>query len=514
MKYRIKDYPHLRAEVEQMSVEELLRAVICPNLVYYQSPPNPTASVFMHPTTEDNAYAAARRINGEGQRPSLIVSDMEYGAAGAIEGAVRFPSMWAAGAAADRELSYQMGAIAAKEAVNAGYHWTFGPCVDIVGNKDNPIVVLRTAGDNADTVIEHGGAYMEGLQDNGLIATLKHFPGDGYCVDDQHLTTPENPLSKEAWDDSFGRVYSELIERGAMAVMPGHIALPAYDEIDPNTGLYPPATVSKNLLTGLLREKLGFEGIIVSDAVNMTGFCGYMHMYHACAAFLEAGGDCLLFMHETEDYVNGMKACLNEGRLTMEVLKDRAYRMLCFAQEYFDAHPVGEKVAFDREAAEKVAATMTDKAVKVARNRAATLPVALNKDTRIAHVVLPSPWVGECCESSAVTEKLRALVGKVEEFRDPGDGKILEIAKSGEYDLILCSVIESPGYGLNTAKLCGPVARNMMSGWMRYQTPVVFITYYTNQFAETYKACVDTMIYTHGYTDHTADAVVARLLGK
>jgi len=232
MKYRIKDYPEVREQIERMSVEDLLRAVICPNIGADQEPPRDTNTVFVHPTTTEYANRVADKINRGRENRALIVADMENGAGDAIVGAVPFPSMRAASEAGDPALAYEMGVIAAKEAINAGYHWTFGPCVDILGNRYSPIVSLRTAGEDADTVIEYGGAYMEGLQDNGLIATLKHFPGDGYSLDDQHLTVSETPLSREEWDNTFGKVYGSLIQRGAMAIMPGHIALPAYDTPD------------------------------------------------------------------------------------------------------------------------------------------------------------------------------------------------------------------------------------------------------------------------------------------
>lgn len=514
MKYRVKAYDNLKQKVEQMSVDELLRSVVCPNHVNGALPSYRTPAMFLHTTTPENAYRMSQSVNEQGEHPTLFVADMEFGAGGAIDGAVRFPSMKAAAASGDKRLAYEMGRIAAQEAIQAGYHWTFGPCVDLLMNKENPIVGLRTAGSDADTVIEYAGAYMEGLQENGLIATLKHFPGDGCCSDDQHVTTTENPLSKEEWDASFGRIYKELIERGAKAIMPGHISLPAYDEADTKTGLYPPATVSKKLLTNLLREQMGFEGIIVSDAVNMSGFCGYRNIYHACADFLEAGGDCILFMHGTEEYIRNMKKCLDEKRLTMDVLKNRAYRMLCFAQEWFDENSERKELIFDRVAAENVAKEMTGKAVQVIRNREEVLPFALEADTRIAHVILKNMWVRNQNASDEVTAKLRQVVGTVDEFPDPGPHKLLQIAKGKEYDLIICSILEGPEYGFNTAKLCGPAARNMMSGWMRYETPVVFVGYDTTQFAETYKACVDTMIYTYGYNQYTADAVVSKLQGR
>ena len=126
---------------------------------------------------------------------------LENGAGFAIRGATAFPSMRAIALSGKSEYAYEIGVIAAKEAMNAGYHWTFAPCVDILGNAYNPPTANRSAGDNAEEVIEYCGAYMSGLQDTGLIATLKHFPGDGYSHDDQHVTVTHNPLSRKEWDE-------------------------------------------------------------------------------------------------------------------------------------------------------------------------------------------------------------------------------------------------------------------------------------------------------------------------
>lgn len=511
MKYRIKEYQDIRQAVAQMSVPELLRCVICPNISKDSSIPENTASVFVHPMTTEDAMAAAKKINDNRKDRALIVSDMEFGAAGAIRSAVEFPSMRAVKEAGDSRLAYEMGVTAAKEAMLAGYHWTFGPCVDITGNPMNPIVTYRTAGSNADDVIEYCGAYMRGLQDTGLIATLKHFPGDGYSWDDQHVTLTDNPLSAEDWDATFGKVYSQLIDQGAMSIMPGHISLGCYDEKDEN-GFYPPATVSKNLLTGLLKEKLGFEGIIISDATEMGGFCGYMYFYHACAAFLEAGGDCLLFVHETPRFVEEMENCIREGRLSIHTLRSRAYRMLCFARDYFDRHPQAE-ISFDRDAAEALSKTISEKAVKVIRDRSKLLPMAI-PSRPVAHVILYNTWCADLSPAEDLTALLRSKGISVEEFPDPGPQKLLEITDSGEYGLILCSVLEAPAWAVNTARLSGPVARNMMRGWMKYPVPAVFVTYQSDCFAHTYRAAADTVISTYGSTGYTAAAVAKTIFGE
>ncbi len=513
MKYLLKNYPDLKEKVGKMDIDELLLSVICPNInVGKDAPPRNTTSVFVHPTTTKEAVNVAHEINDGRETPALIVSDMEYGAGGAIKGAVNFPSMMAAAVAEDERLAYEMGVVAAKEAIEAGYHWTFGPCVDILMNHDNPIVSIRTAGDNADTVIKYGGAYMRGLQDAGLIATLKHFPGDGCSPDDQHLATTVNPLSKEDWDKSFGKVYATLIEDGAMSVMPGHIALPSYDTPDEN-GLYPPASVSKNLLTALLREKLGFDGIIVSDAVNMGGFCGYKNLYEASAMFLEAGGDCLLFMHGNDEYLSEMKKHIKSGLLSLDTLKDRAYRMMCFARHYFELLSEKGENKFDREYAMSLSREMVNKSVQIDYDRVNILPYDVNKKN-IAHFILSNAGLSEASTIDALTEGLRASGATVTELCDAGPDALRSAAKSGKYDLIIVSIVAGPSWGLNTSKLAGPIARNMMCGWTRFGTPCVFVAYKSPYFKEQYAASVDTLINTYGTTEDTAQAVIKLITGN
>lgn len=512
MRYRIKEYSDLRQRVLSMDVDDLLRCVICPDYHPNDEISSYKTSAFMlHPTTRDIAIKKLSEFNGADQSDrSLVTADMEFGAGGALVGGTRFPSMRAAAEAGDEDLAYEMGVTAASEAMAAGYSWTFGPCIDILGNHRNPVVSIRTAGEDADTVLRYGSAYMRGLQDTGMIATLKHFPGDGYAPHDQHVTVVYNPLSREKWDDSFGKVYQTLIDQGAKSIMAGHIGLPSYDEIDPETGLYPPATLSKNLLAGLLRKKLGFEGIIISDAIEMSGFCGYMNFYRACARFLEAGGDCLLFFHESEESFSAMKKLIDKGELTVETLRDRAYRMLCFAREYYEQAKIKSRQP-DPIRADACVKKMTYGAVKTVRDRGGLLPVRGDRGLRVAHVILHNAGTPELIAANEMTQKLKERFDVADELRDPGPRKLQAIATSGEYDLIVCSIVCQASYGLNCVKLSGTVTRNLMRGWMRYDTPVAFVCYYDPYFCEDFEALADTVINTYGYSKYTNDAVLEQL---
>ncbi|MBS5852217.1 MAG: hypothetical protein KIC61_01210 [Staphylococcus sp.] len=508
MKYIIKENKNLLEKVNKMNLEELLNCIICPNIVATQEDVTKALSCFIHPNTYANIKRKIESINSLNNHKMLFVTDMEAGAGSAIDGATRFPSMRAACEAGDEKLAYLMGKSAACEARKVGFHWTFGPCVDILGNHFSPITSIRSASENKNDVLKYTTAYMRGLQDFGLIATLKYFPGDGYTMFDHHLTTSFNPLTRKEWDDSYGYIYKQLINDGAKVIMAAHIALPAYDTVDHN-GMYPPASLSYNLLTNLLKKDLGFEGIIISDATEMSGFCGYMNYYEACCTFLNAGGDCLLFAHSTEEFINKMKEYIASGKLTMEVIKNRAYRMLCFLEEYFEQ--VDKLPKNSDENFQIYADKMVDLSCKIYRDRNKLLPIKLDKQLKIAHVVIANQYDFSLAEK--FTKKL-SLIATVDELKDPGCKKLKEIAKSKEYDYIICSIGCFPWYGTNQITLSGVVARNMMNGWMKYDTKVIFVDFGHPYIHEEYDAMIDTLIYTYGYANNTIDKVLSLIFKK
>ena len=341
-----------------------------------------------------------------------------------------------------------------------------------------------------------------------MVATAKHFPGDGNCLFDQHLTTAINPLSKEDWDNSYRKVYEEIIEGGVKAIMPGHIALPSYDEVDPETGLFPPATLSYNLLTKLLKENLCFQGLIISDATEMSGFCGYINYYKACARFLMAGGDCLLFTHPKKEYISEMMSLIKKKELTREVLENRALRVMSFVFDN-DKCSLGENVdkTYSLSENQKIADLVVEKSVKIFRDRNNILPIR-KKNIKIAHVAIVKQ-----IEANIVSEFSKGLTkyGQVDELIDPGCNLLKEIAKKNQYDLIVVTIGCSQWFGTNQITLSGLIARNMMQGWMKYNTPVVFVDFGNPYIHEEYEGCIDTLIYTYGYAKNTIDCVLKKI---
>ena len=506
MKYKIKEYPDLKIKIDKMSIDDLLRSVACPQLTVGKTPDaenNPVA--FLFPSDIEGCQKMTHLVNDNKKEKTLFTCDMENGPGCTINGTAIFPSMRAAADTGDEDLVYRMGKYTAIEAVKSGIHWNFAPCVDILGNDKNPIVSLRAPGNNPEAAIKFGGAFMKGLQDNGMISCLKHFPGDGFCDCDQHVNLPVIPLSKDEWWSTYGKVYKQLINDGAKSIMPGHFSFPAMDDKDPYKGIYGPISISKKILTGLLKDELGFDGIIISDAVNMGGFAGYMNMYHASALFLENGGDCLLFMHSDDEYLDNMKKQINDGVLSIESLKNRSYRLHCFSREYFETFD--DTKEYDKNEAKKDIMTMVKKTVKITRDRFKVLPLSLNKNTNILHCVFTMPDYPENSWKN-MTAALKKKCNIVDEITDCRPWIIKEAVKSRKYDYVICTVGVNPMYGLNTASLAGIPARNMMEGWQNMGVPVIYISYGNDRFGQEYSAIADTVIDTYGFVNETTNAVI------
>lgn len=262
--------------------------------------------------------------------PLLTASNLEYGGNGsAIEGTYYGREMLAA-ATGDVERAYQLGKVSCSEGAAVGVNWSFAPVVDLDLNYHNPITNVRTFGSDLQTVIDMGKAYIRGAKEEGVATSVKHFPGDGVDERDQHLVTSVNSLSCKEWDESYGKIYKEMIEAGTLTVMAAHIALPAYEEYfdEKPCERILPATLSENLLKKLLREKLGFNGLIVTDATPMVGFCSAMDRATAVPLSIENGCDMFLFNRNMEEDFRLMRKGYEKGILSENRLEDAVKRIL------------------------------------------------------------------------------------------------------------------------------------------------------------------------------------------
>jgi len=264
--------------------------------------------------------------------PLLIAANTEAGGDGLCAEGTTFGKPMAVAATADDENAYRMGYVATKEGAAAGLNWSFAPIIDIDYEFHNPITNVRTFGSNPQMVKNMGSAYMRGAKENNVAVAIKHFPGDGCDERDQHILTSVNSLDTKMWDNTYGYVYKSLIDEGAQTVMVGHIAQPAYArKINPDISdkeAYLPASVSKELLSGLLREKLGFNGVISTDSTCMVGYTTAMKRENAVVSSIANGCDIILFNKDLDEDISFIKKGIEDGRITKARLEEAVTRIL------------------------------------------------------------------------------------------------------------------------------------------------------------------------------------------
>lgn len=273
-----------------------------------------------------------RTIQNMAKIPLLLAANTEAGGNGlAIEG-TGFGCPMAVSATDDPENGYRMGYVSCAEGAALGLNWSFAPIVDIDKEFHNPITNTRTFGSDPDKIIAFASRYMDAADENNVAVAIKHFPGDGVDERDQHILTSVNSLSADEWMDSYGRVYQTLIDKGAKTVMVGHIAQPAWvKKLNPEATRKEqllPASLSKPLLTGLLREKLGFNGLISTDATPMVGFTSAMPRRDAIPAVIAAGADMILFNKSLDEDYGFLLEGLKTGKVTEERLNEAVTRIL------------------------------------------------------------------------------------------------------------------------------------------------------------------------------------------
>ncbi len=262
--------------------------------------------------------------------PIFVSADLE-GSRMSLPFGTEVPNPLALAAVDDVEASRRIAVIMAEEARAVGINWSFTPVMDINAAFRSPIVATRGLGSDPDRIRRHALAHIDGLQANGIAATAKHWPGEGHDDRDQHLVTTVIPLTVAEWEATHGVLYRAAIEAGVMAVMSAHIAFPSYVHAqDPHAGIeaYRPASTSALLNQRLLRDTLGFNGVIVSDATPMGGLGAWAHRDIALPEVVSSGCDIILFSDEPEDDIARIEAALADGRLTRDRLDEAMIRVL------------------------------------------------------------------------------------------------------------------------------------------------------------------------------------------
>lgn len=458
--------------------------------------------------------------------PLLTASNLEYGGNGsAIEGTYYGREMLAA-ATGDVERAYQLGKVSCSEGAAVGVNWSFAPVVDLDLNYHNPITNVRTFGSNLQTVIDMGKAYIRSAKEEGVATSVKHFPGDGVDERDQHLVTSVNALSCKEWNESYGKIYKEMIEAGTLTVMAAHIALPAYEEYfdqKPCERILP-ATLSENLLKKLLREQLGFNGLIVTDATPMVGFCSAMDRATAVPLSIENGCDMFLFNRNMEEDFRLMREGYEKGILSDARLEEAVKRILAtkaamhLPEKQEKGQLVPDASALDIlncETYDRWAKECADEGVTLVKDIQKLLPIDPKKHKRVLLELMGDfPSNKRVCES--FVRELEARGFEVTVYEPEGFEVMEDSVESfkSRYDLIFyVGNIETASNKtvsrLNWHTMFG-LGNNMP--WMVHEMPALFVSV-GNPYHLLDAPMIKTFVNGYCNSEYVIHAVVEKLCG-
>lgn len=340
--------------------------------------------VMFRPLEKEKILSAHNFLQSNSKIPLFLAANLEAGSDGLIVEGNHPGNNMTIGATGDPEFAYKQGSISIREAYEVGGNMAFAPVTDLNYNFENPITNTRSYGDDVNKVVEMTKRFVDGVQDNGGSVTIKHFPGDGSDGRDQHLACTVNCLGLEDWKKTYGRIYQENIDNGATGMMVGHIALPSYFEENQITsepsGV--PASLSKVLLNDLVRDELGFNGLIMTDATGMVGFAQYGRRSDVVPMAIANGNDMFLFTkNNDEDYefmMNGYK----NGIISDERLDQALTRILGLkaAQKMYDNQNLFKSIEEDEIVANKqICEQIADNVITLVKDEQNLLPLSSEK---------------------------------------------------------------------------------------------------------------------------------------
>lgn len=505
-----------------------------------------------NPGKAEEIHEQNRILQENSKVPLIIACNTENGGDGACTDGTMIGSQTKIAATGNAKYAYELGRMANKEAAAIGCNLSFAPVSDILYNWENPVIGLRTYGNDPERVAAMTKAYLDGAHENpGFCCAAKHFPGDGLDFRDQHVANSVNTMSCEEWDKTFGMVYQNLIDNGLEAIMAGHIMQPAYARHfnpDITDEEMMPATLSPELIQGLLREKLKFNGMVLTDASHMVGLTCRMKRSDVLPAAIAAGVDMFLFFNEMEEDFASMKQGYLDGRISEERLDDALHRILALKahmglhkkakNEIVPPHESLQKVIGCKEHTE-MQKEITDKAITLVKYKDKdVLPLTPQRYKRImiVHVKgLSAPglgalFAGKSSPAETLRDKLKEKGFDAFIYESPLDQMLKEAQEGKKPDLNMYFAGKTPikefrenqDLIITLVDIAGgfqPVARpafGMTKGggeipWYVFELPVVVIgTGHPFVLADIPQA--RTYINTYDGKDGTLDALVEKLM--
>jgi len=326
------------------------------------------------------------RLQGASKIPLLIGMDAEWGLGMRLDSTLSFPRQMTLGAIQNDSLIYAMGKEIARQSRRIGIHVNFAPVVDVNNNPSNPVINNRSFGEDKENVERKGLAYMHGMQDNGVLANAKHFPGHGDTDTDSHYNLPviKHDINRLRSVELYP--YSKMFEEGLGSIMIAHLSIPALDST-PNRA----STLSPNVVTGLLQEEMGFGGLIFTDALNMKGVSKFYKPGEVDLLAAKAGNDVLLFAEDVPKALEKIRDAIADGSYS-EADLNRSVTKILKAKEWVGLHRnalVNDSNVFndlDTPEADFLKQKLSEAAITLVQNKNGILPLG-DLDTRTISVL-------------------------------------------------------------------------------------------------------------------------------
>ena len=458
--------------------------------------------------------------------PLLVSANLESGGSGIATDGTEYASQLEVAATGDPAFAEALGDICGAEGTAVGANYAFAPVVDIHFNWRNPIINQRTFGSDPEKVRIFSSAYIRGVSKHNMAVSIKHFPGDGVDERDQHLLSSVNSLSCEEWDASYGTVYRELIRQGAQTVMVGHILQPAYSrhfnpDIKDQDIL--PASLSKELVMDLLRGKLGFNGVVITDSAVMTGLGCALPREKIPGACINAGCDIYLFGRNLDEDFENLLSDVNSGVVSPERLDEAVTRVLALkaclglhTQTKFTADDYDKIVGC--QSFREMAYQCADRAITLVKDTQHLLPISPETHRRVwLHILGDNPAFrgGSRCKESVIShlekEGFQVTCMNQEELIKSFSTPVRDLKKQFDWILYVSNVVTGGNNTVNRLSFV-PNACGESAQYVR-DIPTMFVSL-GDPYHLVDMPMVPTFINCYNHSDVILDCLMEKITGR
>lgn len=421
-----------RGEEHTRDILKMIREQRVGGLIFFQGGPVREARLI-------NKFQAASKV------PLLMAMDAEWGIGMRLDSTISFPYQMTLGAIQNDSLIYKMGVEVARQMKRSGLHINFAPVVDVNNNANNPVINFRSFGEDKRNVTRKAIAYMKGMQDNGILTTAKHFPGHGDTGTDSHYALPQINHSRERLDSLELYPFRELIKAGVGGVMVAHLNIPALDA----SGV--PSTLSRTIVTDLLRKELGFSGLVVTDAMNMKGVTASNPAGVVDKDAILAGNDLLEFTEDVSRAIVEIKKAIKDKKIDQREIDARCRKILAIKYSLGLSKPQVVAVKnvnadLNQSQAKLLNRNLIEASITVLKNQGDILPIRDLEKVQVASVSFGR-------NSTTAFQRTLSLYARVDHFFVPADAsqKVIDSLTNQlkKYNQLIVGIHDEPGRPLN-----------------------------------------------------------------